>query len=410
MADRDDDEPLAHPHHPRVLAVIRAVLLDNRWPKHDLEIGVSEVELRTWASKKERPTTVGAWKALCREVARNMAIDRVRSEKVGGKEATEPTDRLDEREAPNSGDTMDAAIDRRRALEEMAAVVPAEDRPVFDLWALGFSQKEIAADLSIHPRVVSRKVTGLRERFTTRYTAAAVGALLAAVVGAYFVFRDKLGPDDQAHNQTPSPSSVPSAPPGPSPEQLALQEQQRAKAEELRKLASAECASGNWTTCNQDLEKASDQDPESEHTRRVKRLRGEVNRGLIQQEIESKGVPAARSLRPDEKAKVVAAIAASRGQTLRLVCAPGAEPSHLCDQLAAAITSAGWTVTRANVLADAGLPHGMVIEVATDAADATQDAADALAAGLEKGYLMAHGPRDMAPGGGAPLRLTVGTP
>jgi DNA-directed RNA polymerase specialized sigma24 family protein len=406
MADTDDDEPLAHPHHPRVLAVVRAVLLDNRWPKHDLEIGVSEVELRAWASRKERPATVGAWKALCREVARNMAIDRVRSEKVGGKEATEPTDRLDEREAANSGDTMDAAIDRQRALAEMAAVVPAEDRPVFDRWALGLSQKEIARELSVHPREVSRKVTSLRKRFSTRYSAAAVGALLAAAVGAYFVFRDKLGPDDQAHNQTPSPSSAPSAPPGPSPEQLA----RRAKADDLRKLASAECADGHWTTCNKDLDQASDVDPQGEQARRVKRLRNEVMRGEIQDEIESKKTSMSRALRPDQKAKVVAALAASRGQALRLVCAPGPEPSHFCDQLAAAMTSAGWVVTRTNVAADAGLPYGLVIDVATDADEATQDAADTLAAGLQKGFLLARGPRDMATGGDAPLRLTVGPP
>jgi DNA-directed RNA polymerase specialized sigma24 family protein len=403
----DDDESLTHPHDRRVLTVIRAVLLENRYPQHELEDGVGTVEVRAWASKP-RPATVGKWKALCRKIAKELAIDRTRSEIVGGKESERPTDLADEREASNSGDTMDAAIDRRRAIEEIAALLSEEERPVFLKLALGSSQAEIAKDLRMRPREVSRHVSSMRQRFVK--VLAPVGLMAVLAVGAWLLFKDKLGPDDQAHNQTPSPSSVPSAPPGPSPEQLARLQQQRAKAEELRKLASAECASGSWTTCNNDLEKASDQDPEGEHTRRVKRLWGEVNRGLIQQEIESKGVPAARSLRPDEKAKVVAAIAASRGQTLRLVCAPGAEPSHLCDQLAAAITSAGWTVTRTNVGADAGLPHRMVIEVSTDAAEATQDAADALAAGLEKGYLLAYGPEDMPPGGDAPLRLTVGAP
>jgi hypothetical protein len=50
----------------------------------------------------------------------------------------------------------------------------------------------------------------------------------------------------------------------------------------------------------------------------------------------------------------------------------------------------------------------MLLSVATDADDATQNAADALAAGLELAYLFARGPVDTAPGGDAPLTLIVG--
>lgn len=337
----DDDDPLAHPHHPRVLAVIRAVLLDNRWPKHDLEGAVSEVELRAWASQTPHPTTVGAWKALCGKIAKKMAIDRVRSEKVGGKEATQLTDRVDDHEAATSGDTMLAAIDRRRALEEMAAVVPAEDRPVFDRWALGFTQKEIAKDLSIHPREVSRTVSTLRTRFAMRYTAAAVGALLL-VVGAFVVFRDALIPDRPAG---PAPSSVPIAPRGPSPEGIA-----------------------------------------------------------------SDGAPATRSLGAEASAKLVAALAGSRGQPLQVVCARGAAPSHLCDQLVAAIGQAGWTVTRVEVVTDAAVPRGIVVEVEAGADEGTRMAADALAGGLKEAHLGAGAPEERASGSDATLRLRVGVP
>ncbi len=120
--------------------------------------------------------------------------------------------------------------------------------------------------------------------------------------------------------------------------------------------------------------------------------------------------PTSRALAPILEPKLLAAIAPSSGQPLRLVCATTPEPSHLCDQLAAAIKSAGWTVTRVKLATDAGDVHGMEIEVATDAGDATQSAADALAAGLGQAYLRTRGPRDAAPspGGDAPLRLTVG--
>jgi hypothetical protein len=90
------------------------------------------------------------------------------------------------------------------------------------------------------------------------------------------------------------------------------------------------------------------------------------------------------------------------------VCAPGAEPSALCTQLVTALKRAGWNVTRTGAATDAGIPHGMLIEVATDADDPTQAAADVLASALERAVLFARGPNDAAPGGDAPLRLTVG--
>jgi len=205
----------------------------------------------------------------------------------------------------------------------------------------------------------------------------------------------------------PSPSSSPSAAPGPSPEELA-EERQRARADELRKLASAECAAGRFPSCAQDLDEASKLDPPGELGRGVRRLRGTLTREDIQSTMESKQAPGARSLEPSAKAKLVTAIAGSRGQALHLACAPGREPSHLCEQLSLALTSAGWTVTRKALATDAGIPLGMLLSVATDADDATQNAADALAAGLELAYLFARGPVDTAPGGDAPLTLIVG--
>jgi DNA-directed RNA polymerase specialized sigma24 family protein len=403
MADRDD-EPLSHPHDRRVLAVIRAVLLENRWPRHELEDGTSAVEVRAWDTQP-RPTTLGGWKALCRKVARDMAIDRTRSEMTGGKDSVRPTDRADEHAAANSGDTMDAAIDRRKAIDEIAAQLSPEERPVFVRWALGSTQAEIAEDLAMKPRQVSRHVSTMRTRF--QRVLAPVGLMAVLAVGAYFLFHDRLGPDDQAHNHPPSPSSAPSAPPGPSPAELA--QQQRAKAGELRKLAEVDCGAGKWDACSTDLTEASRLDPQGDETRRVQRLHGKSTRGQFQALIESKAGPREpRTLRPDGKARLVTTLAASKGQSLRLVCVRDAEASHFCDELAAAIASAGWSVTRATLAPDAGAPHGVLIEVATDADDPTQAAADVLAGGLERALLLARGPDDVPPGGDAPLRLTIG--
>jgi DNA-directed RNA polymerase specialized sigma24 family protein len=407
MRDDDDDEPLSHPHDKRVLAVSRAVLLENRWPRHELEDATAAVELRAW-NTAARPTTVGGWKALCRKIAKDMAIDRTRSEMAGGKDSAQPTDRADEHEAANSGATMEAAIDRRKAIKEIAAQLSEEERPVFERWALGSTQAEIAKELAMKPRQVSRHVSTMRTRFARVLTPAGLMAVLA--IGAYFLFRDKLGPDDRAHNDLPSPSSAPSVPPGPSPEQLA-QQQQRAQAGELRKLAAADCAAEKWGDCFSHLGDASKLDPQGDDARDVRRLSGKAGRGLALLDQEGKLAPAPRLLAAYAKPGFVASLAASKGQALSVVCVKDAEPAHLCGQLVAALTSAGWVVTRTNVASapDGGGPHGILVEVATDADEATQVAADALADNLErKAFLLARGPNDVPPGGDAPLRLTIG--
>jgi DNA-directed RNA polymerase specialized sigma24 family protein len=403
MPDRDDDEPLAHPHDERVLAVIRAVLRENRWPAHKLEDGIADVEVLAWDSEPH-PTTVGGWKALCRKIAKDMAIDRTRSEVTGGKGSEQSTDRADEHEGPHGGAAIEAAIDRRKAIDKVASLIKDEkERAVFVQTALGSSQKETAQSLGMKPREVSRHVNSMRKRFTQ--VLAPVGLLAVLAVGAYVLFHDTVGPDERAHNQGPSPSS--SAPPGPSPEQVAQEE--RAKAEELRKLAEADCEARHWAKCSQDLDDALKLDPQGDAARRVQRLYGKAARGeAIDQQKGKPGPLEPRTLSAEGRTRLVGALAASKGQSLRLVCVRDAEAAHFCGELAAAITSAGWSVTRATLAPDAGDMHGLLVEVATDADDATQAAADVLGGGLEKGFYLARGPDDVPPGGDAPLRLTVG--
>ncbi len=191
MSDRDDDEPLSHPHDPRVLATIRAVLLENRWPRHELEDGTATVEARAWDTEP-RPTTVGGWKALCRKIAKDMAIDRTRSEMKGGKDSARPTDRADEHEAANSGRTMDATIDRRKAIDKIAAQLAPDERPLFVKLALGSTQTEIADELKMAPRQVSRQVSQMRTRFGRVLAPAGLMAVLA--VGRVLPLQGLAGP------------------------------------------------------------------------------------------------------------------------------------------------------------------------------------------------------------------------
>ncbi|MGH7294894.1 MAG: LytR C-terminal domain-containing protein [Polyangiaceae bacterium] len=97
---------------------------------------------------------------------------------------------------------------------------------------------------------------------------------------------------------------------------------------------------------------------------------------------------------------------------MELACAPGAEPQHLCGELAAALQKSGWIVTRPHlkepVAVGGQVVHRTRVLVARDADDATQAAADTLADALEGALLRTGGPDDAPEGAAAPLTLVVG--
>jgi hypothetical protein len=297
-------------------------------------------------------------------------------------------------------------IERRRTMpaEERRAAMKAQG---LDPDRAHVVASEVLAKLGLPP-IETPKVVSLAAEREKRRRPTWVLALVAAA--ALFVLVGGGGAVVALRGPTPSPTTpappIPTAPPGPSPEELARE--QRAEANELRKVAAVECGTEKWGACYSHVEEAAQLDPQGDEARRVQRLRSKANRGLIQQQLEVKQAPAPRSLQPAVKASFVEGLAASKGQALRVVCVRGAEPSHLCDQLVAAITGAGWVVTRTNVATGAAVPHGVLIEVASDADDATQAAADVLAGGLEMSAVAARGPDDAAPGGDAPLRMTIG--
>ncbi len=295
-------------------------------------------------------------------------------------------------------------------IERVLAMSDEERRK--ELEGAGYDMAELHARAdAMHAKIVgasaAAKVVDLaaaREKRRPRPVWLALVAAAAAVVvvggGATLVATRTPSP------APPSPTpSIPSAPPVP-PAELLAQERQR-KAQDLRARAGAEYADGKWADCAQDLSDAAELDPAGDSARAVQRLRKKALRANIEAAIVTKTAPGPRSLGGPAAANLVGALAPSRGQALLLVCAREPEPAQLCAQLAAAMTKAGWVVTRTTVPADAGAPLGVHVQVSTDADDAAQAAADALADGLQAAYLRAHGPDDMTPGD-APLRLTIG--
>jgi hypothetical protein len=175
-------------------------------------------------------------------------------------------------------------------------------------------------------------------------------------------------------------------------------------------VAGTACDAEEWLECATALDKASKLDPEGSLSRSAQRLQKKARRGIIEESVETKPGPLAppRSLTAEQTARLAATLR-SEGRSATLVCTPGAEPKHLCDQLGSALAKAGWVVSREPPAGGATTAHGLRVEVATDADEGAQAAADALAEALADDTLAVRGPDDMAPAaGGTPLRITVG--
>jgi hypothetical protein len=249
-----------------------------------------------------------------------------------------------------------------------------------------------------------REKRGRSVAWITLVAAAAAVAVIGGGAGVYVALNS---PEPAPTQSIPVPTQ--SGPPAPPSEVLAKQE-----ADALRGQAVAECASQDWHGCRSDLRRAGKLDPAGNAARPIARLEGKAERAISEEGLDAKPAPyRPRSLSAEESKDFVAALAKEPSQVVRLACAPDAEPQQLCAQLAGALKKAGWTVTRprlkAPVEVGGEVVHRVLVQVTTDADDATQDAADVLADALEGGALLrTRGPDDAPADAEAPLTLVVG--
>ncbi|HEY1695696.1 MAG TPA: hypothetical protein VGG39_26190 [Polyangiaceae bacterium] len=289
---------------------------------------------------------------------------------------------------------VDPEAARRRGAE-LAAKLLAQR-------AAGAAQPATQPDGKVVPIAAARARRARPAALTWLVAAAAAAAVLGGGGAAYVALNTP-----EPAPTTPVPT-VPSAPPGPPPEVLAKQE-----ADTLRGRAATECGATHWAACLSSLRQAGKLDPQGAAARPVARMQAKAARALLHEELDAKGGSVeARTLPAKLAAGFTTALAEHRGQAVTLACAPGAEPQPLCGWLAAALTRAGWVVTRprlkAPVTVDGQVVHATRVLVAPDADDATQSAADALADALEGALLRTSGPDEAPAGSGSPLTLVVG--
>lgn len=213
----------------------------------------------------------------------------------------------------------------------------------------------------------------------------------------------------------PAPAPIapePHGPPEPAPTAVAQRE-----AEDLRKLAKADCDAERWNDCVEKLDRASELDPGGNLDRLVQRMRLRATRAQAPQPHDptsGAGRPP-RELDATTRTAMTAALrgdGGSAGLRVQLACATAAEPSRFCDQLGSIMKKAGWVVARSALPVTAAALGSLRprIEVAENADETTQAAADTLAQLLSDDGWGPRGPDDMMPTpGDPPLRVTLGS-
>jgi hypothetical protein len=352
-------------------------------------------------STGEKPRTGVPWTAIDRAAGAAERADRDERERWLAMSDEE----VDHELAAAGIDPGEAAGALKAALDRAPA--PAAVEPIVTAASTAEPSGVVSLASAREKRSAKRAP---RPAWVSLLVAAAVGAVVLGGGGAVYVALRE-GPPAPVPT-TPGPAPEPSAP-TPPPEAVA-----KAEAAKLREKAHAECDDEKWAECKESLAEAARLDADGTNaTRDVRRMYDKIQRERAEEERHAKpGALIPRSLSPGRAADLGETLKPYAGQRIDLLCEAAPEPLALCAQLASVFKGAGWAVKKTNARAGTIAFHGMHLEVATGAEDPTEDAADALAKGIDYDvFAYVEGPDDMAPAGAeggaadaAPLRLTVG--
>jgi hypothetical protein len=291
---------------PEVRKVIRAVLV-SKGVRDDLENEIEAVVLKCIEQVRKTgrpPADVKEAIALARAIAETHGDDQVRKRARRAKANTGSTDQADEHAAPPSSQ-LDPN-DVKRLVMTAGEVLGSDPQMVatFQGIADGVPQNVLADEQGISHAAMRKRVEKVRKTFFERLTKRKLlvlvpaGAIAALVLWAVF-FRNPIltPPDQQARDNGPSPSAIPSTVPT---VDEALARKQRAA--QLRAEAVSLCNQGQWQGCQDKLGDAQGLDPEGNGTPEVTATWEQANRGLEEQEIKMNAKEAPSPQKPSPKA------------------------------------------------------------------------------------------------------------
>jgi hypothetical protein len=264
-------------NHPEVKKVIRAILVSKGMrSEQELEDGVADVVLacieEVRAKKKQPPKDVAEAKAFARPVAGGDGMDAARKRNRRGVRNVDSTGTPDDY-ADEPASSMDP-IDRKRALEAVAEVVPAHKLELLADVSAGAKRRELAAEHSISGSAMGHRLGGIFKTARGALVAKGFGALLAIVILLVVGARWRAN-DQEAHNQPPDVPSSRSVPTQVPVDQLSPP----VRAAGYRNRADGYCKTRNWDLCEKALDKAQEIDPASEASDQARELREVITLG-----------------------------------------------------------------------------------------------------------------------------------
>jgi hypothetical protein len=182
----------------------------------------------------------------------------------------------------------------------------------------------------------------------------------------------------------------------------------RREAEALRAAALHACQVHSFGQCRDGLDEASKLDPEGDYLPAVQRAREQARHGIARDSMHLKTVPPPRVLTPALATTLAAMLSRYPGQRVTLVRGGWPEAARFGEQLASAMTRAGWKVVSTRVVGDDALPAGVSVQFGIDANDSTQNAGNTLTDVLLDDRIVAMGPEDPPADAAAPLVVVIG--
>jgi hypothetical protein len=269
-------------HHPDVVRVIRAIMVEFRIQDQDLKDRVADVQERALETTEpgKRPTDVPGWKALVRPTAYNVGREIVRELCTRGKYNDGPTDGADDHARSSRSILEPHECAKIREIVEAVLREQAGGKHTGVILGgimTGAPPRELAQDTGVPSSQMRKKTSALRELMRNRFVQAgiAIATLGLLAVGGVAGWEHQQQVDLE---QSFDANAAPPRDSHRSVEWVPLHDlPPEEKAAILRDKAIGECAAKQWEACANDLDTAKAWDATGEQLPEVQALRKTLN-------------------------------------------------------------------------------------------------------------------------------------